>query len=208
MKTAPLFRIALACLLALSPQIAGAQADTSAATTAPAKKRSGKVAPASPVDLNTASAADLEKVPGIGASTAKKIVANRPYASAAELTKAGLKAKEIESLTPMVTASAVAAPTPAAVAPPKPARKAPVLTYTPQPTAAAPTAPVAAPTTAAAKPAAQPPGPGMVWVNTSTKVFHREGSKFYGNTKSGKYMTEADAVSAGYRAAKREPKNN
>ena len=42
---------------------------------------------------------------------------------------------------------------------------------------------------------------GMVWVNTSTKVYHKEG-EFYGTTKKGKFMTEADAQKAGYRAAK------
>jgi hypothetical protein len=42
----------------------------------------------------------------------------------------------------------------------------------------------------------------MVWVNTETKVYHREGDRYYGNTKHGKYMTEADAIAAGYRAAK------
>jgi hypothetical protein len=42
---------------------------------------------------------------------------------------------------------------------------------------------------------------GMVWVNTNTKVYHKEG-EYYGKTKSGKFMTEADAQKAGYRAAK------
>lgn len=42
---------------------------------------------------------------------------------------------------------------------------------------------------------------GMVWVNTGTKVYHKEG-QFYGTTKQGKFMTEADAQKAGFRAAK------
>lgn len=42
---------------------------------------------------------------------------------------------------------------------------------------------------------------GMVWVNTSTKVFHKDGA-YYGKTKHGKFMTEADATKAGYKAAK------
>ena len=42
---------------------------------------------------------------------------------------------------------------------------------------------------------------GMVWVNTSTKVYHKEGG-FYGTTKKGKFMTEDDAKNAGYTAAK------
>jgi hypothetical protein len=32
-------------------------------------------------------------------------------------------------------------------------------------------------------------------------VYHKEG-EFYGNTKEGKFMSEADAQKAGYRAAK------
>jgi hypothetical protein len=62
---------------------------------------------------------------------------------------------------------------------------------------------------AASKPAAAqsaaapaPPQKGMVWVNTASGVYHLEGSKFYGKTKKGKYMTEADAKQAGYHAAK------
>ena len=44
--------------------------------------------------------------------------------------------------------------------------------------------------------------PGMVWVNTDSGVYHREGDRWYGKTKHGKYMSEGDATKAGYRAAK------
>lgn len=44
-------------------------------------------------------------------------------------------------------------------------------------------------------------GHGQVWVNTEAGVFHREGSPFYGTTLKGKYMTEQDAIQAGYKPA-------
>ena len=46
----------------------------------------------------------------------------------------------------------------------------------------------------------------MVWVNTETKVFHRQGDQWYGKTKKGKYMTEADATKAGYHDSKEKSK--
>ena len=53
--------------------------------------------------------------------------------------------------------------------------------------------------------AVNPPAPGgghhQVWVNTETGVYHREGSRFYGTTRKGKYMTEQDATQAGYKPA-------
>ena len=42
---------------------------------------------------------------------------------------------------------------------------------------------------------------GLVWVNTNSKVYHKDG-EFYGKTKKGEFMTEADAIKAGNRAAK------
>jgi hypothetical protein len=42
---------------------------------------------------------------------------------------------------------------------------------------------------------------GMVWVNTETGVYHK-GGRWYGATKQGKFMTEDDAIKAGYRASK------
>jgi hypothetical protein len=54
---------------------------------------------------------------------------------------------------------------------------------------------------AAANPPAPGGGHGLVWVNTDSHVYHREGSRFYGTTKKGKYMTEADAAKEGNRAA-------
>jgi len=44
-------------------------------------------------------------------------------------------------------------------------------------------------------------GHGLVWVNTEAHVYHKEGSRFYGTTKKGKYMTEAEAMKAGNKAA-------
>jgi type IV secretory pathway VirB10-like protein len=44
---------------------------------------------------------------------------------------------------------------------------------------------------------------GQVWVNTSSGVYHK-GGRWYGATKEGKFMSEQDAIKAGYKEAKNE----
>ena len=85
-----------------------------------------------------------------------------------------------------MTAPMTTAVTPSATPSELPAAKAPMTKKQ---------AKTAMPTTAAAG-----GGAGKVWVNTKSKTYQCEGTKFYGKTKMGEYMTEADAKTQGNHA--------
>ena len=48
-------------------------------------------------------------------------------------------------------------------------------------------------------------GPDKVWVNTASKVYHCPSDRWYGKTKHGEYMTEADAKAKGNRPDHNKP---
>lgn len=57
------------------------------------------------ININTASATELETLPGIGPSKAAAIIANRPYTTIDDLERVpGIGARTIEQLRPLVTA--------------------------------------------------------------------------------------------------------
>jgi len=165
------------------------------------KKKSEKAAIKSgeKVDLNSASQGELEALPGVGAATAKKIMANRPYSSLADLKRAGVSASTIDKIRDQVKVG-----------------RAPKAERTAEKTAEKSTSrePAPAPreerkpSTSAGAPKLEPsvayqapPSKGMVWVNLDTKIYHREGDRWYGRTVHGRYMTEAEAVRQGNRVS-------
>ena len=186
------------------------KAPKSADKTASSSRSSSSKTSSGKIDVNSASEAELEELPGVGPATAQKIIAGRPYASVSELEKAGVSAKTLAEIRPMVTAKKPASS--AASAPGAASSRSSASASTSSGSTSSSSKSAAAKASASAKPAANdegeevaartPPRAGLVWVNTDSKVYHVEGDRWYGKTKKGEWMTEAEAIKAGYRPVK------
>jgi competence protein ComEA len=106
-----------------------AKSKTASSKTTKPKADDAKESTTGKVNLNTADAAALEALPGIGAATAKAIIAARPIKSIDELDKIrGLGKNRIEALRNLVTTADEPAPTAAKTAPAPTAAKTTVST--------------------------------------------------------------------------------
>ncbi|HEY1779484.1 MAG TPA: hypothetical protein VGG79_03475 [Roseiarcus sp.] len=126
-------------------------------------------------------------------------------AAKANNTTNGMKWPEFLKQCRVQKEAAAPAPAPAAAPAPAPLAPAPAQTYQPKPKPMqAARATGAGQFSSEAEAKGRCPGSTVVWVNTKGKshTYHYSGSRWYGTTKQGAYMCEADAGAAGYHASK------
>ena len=96
MKRATIAKLAVAPLIGAAVLLTGVAIE---AQTAPQKTTAKeKAAAKATIDLNKATAEELEELPNVGPATAKKIVAGRPYTKVDDLAKAGIAERVITAI--------------------------------------------------------------------------------------------------------------
>jgi hypothetical protein len=138
--------------------------------------------------------------------------ANKAANQAAKITeKAYVEKCRADSASAQPAATPAAKPAAAPTAAPAPTASKPAAKPAPAAAKPAPMAPAASATPtganqfgAEAQAKARCPADTVVWVNLPTNIYHFAGKKDYGNTKSGAYMCEKDAMASGMRGAKNE----
>jgi hypothetical protein len=163
----------------------------------PAPAPATKATSAARVDLNTASEKELIDLPGIGEANAKKIIQNRPYSSLRDLKKAGLSDATIKKMSGHATVkrSAAAREKKRETIPAKHTERTPRENANTSASRAEPAKTPAAGSSEAAK-------SGKVWLNTESNIYHRSDSRWFGTTKNGKFVDEAQARKEGARESK------
>jgi hypothetical protein len=157
---------------------------------ATAAKATAPAAAAKPAAAPAPAAKPATPAPAAAAGTANGVCNDGTLSMSASKSGACRGHGGVKSWGPATAAT----PAPAPAAKPAPA---PVAAPTPAPVAAPKPAPTPA---AAAKPTSAPAaggGPGMVWVNTASKVYHCPTDRYYGKTKAGKYLSESAAQAEG-----------
>ena len=102
--------LALAASLGTSNLAKGQATKTESKAKAAKEQVKEKAKAAGLIDLNSATSADLQTLPGVGEATARKIIDSRPHKAVADLAGAGVSASEIEKLKPLVEAKPLPAP--------------------------------------------------------------------------------------------------
>ena len=174
------FRIALALLTAAAAlPLPGSPSPRSGEPAKPTRP-AGTPTRARPLDVNTASEAELAALPGVGTEGARRIVDARPFASVSELSRTGLSKETLGQIGPLVKVTGAGGPS------------------TPMGAADRPMNPAPPPR------AVVPPHRGMVWGDPDSRTYRLSSDPASGRTEHGRWMTESEAIQAGYRKSGKE----
>ncbi len=199
------YLVVLCAIVFAGSSFAQTESPTPEATASPTKHRGRKVE-ASPAASMTASPSATAYRTRKKATPETNVAASVSPSAApvTEQRRARRKVTATASVTPSPTATskvgswfkkkpAAASPTPASSSP----AATPATKTAAKPKASSTPKPISSPNSTIAPGG----GDGQVWVNTDSHVYHKEGSRFYGKTKQGRYMSEDEAIKEGNRAA-------